>query len=38
VAALYLADIAIPPAVYSRLGLEYQIPFDEMDWVKIKPA
>jgi len=34
--SLYLADIAIPPAVYDRLGLHYEIPFDETDWVEIQ--
>jgi NAD(P)H-hydrate epimerase len=33
---LYLADISIPPAVYERLGLAYEIPFDETYWVEIE--
>jgi len=32
---LYLADISVPPAVYRRLGLEYESPFGRAPIVRI---
>ena len=34
--ALYLADIGIPRTVYDRLGIEYQPPFGDDDWVRLE--
>jgi NAD(P)H-hydrate epimerase len=34
--ALYLADISIPRSVYERLGIEYDRPFGQNDWVELK--
>lgn len=33
---LYLADIGIPPAVYERLGLAYQVPFRKGYWNRLR--
>jgi len=30
---LYLADIGIPATVYERLGIEYETPFEDQDWI-----
>jgi NAD(P)H-hydrate epimerase len=32
---LFLADIGIPAAVYDRLDIEYEPPFDDADWVEL---
>jgi NAD(P)H-hydrate epimerase len=34
---LYLADIGIPPAVYERIGIPYQVPFQDRYWVRLLP-
>jgi NAD(P)H-hydrate epimerase len=34
--ALYLADIGIPPAVYTRLGIAYASPFGAGYWVRLE--
>jgi NAD(P)H-hydrate epimerase len=34
--ALYLADIGIPRTVYDRLGIEYEPPFGDDDWVRLE--
>jgi NAD(P)H-hydrate epimerase len=34
--AIYLADIGIPRTVYDRLGIEYQPPFGDGDWVRLE--
>ena len=33
---LYLADISIPRTVYDRLGIEYEPPFGDDDWVRLE--
>ncbi len=33
---LYLADISIPRIVYDRLGIEYEPPFGDDDWVPLE--
>lgn len=33
---LYLADISIPHVVYGRVGIEYQVPFNESDCVALE--
>jgi NAD(P)H-hydrate epimerase len=33
---LYLADIGIPSTVYERLGIEYETPFEDRDWIGLK--
>jgi NAD(P)H-hydrate epimerase len=33
---LYLADISIPRTVYDRLGIEYEPPFGDADWVQLE--
>lgn len=33
---LYLADISIPRTVYERLGIGYDRPFGQADWVELK--
>jgi len=33
---LYLADISIPRTVYDRLGIEYEPPFGDDDWIRLK--
>lgn len=33
--ALHLADIGIPRTVYERLGIEYDRPFGDEDWVEL---
>ena len=33
---LYLADIGIPATVYERLGVEYETPFEDQDWIGLK--
>lgn len=35
-APTYLADIGIPDTVYERLGIEYDRPFDDRDWVRLE--
>ena len=32
---LYLADIGIPETVYDRLGIGYDVPFADADWVEL---
>jgi NAD(P)H-hydrate epimerase len=32
---LYLADIGIPPAVFHRLGVQFESPFDENYWLHL---
>ncbi len=32
---LYLADIGIPATVYDRLGIDYEPPFGDADWVAL---
>ena len=32
---LYLADIGIPPEVYHRLGLSFELPFDKSYWIRL---
>ena len=32
---LYLADISIPRTVYDRLGIEYESPFGDDDWIRL---
>jgi len=32
---LYLADIAIPPEVYRRLGLSFELPFEKCYWIRL---
>jgi NAD(P)H-hydrate epimerase len=32
---LYLADIGIPPEVYQRLALSFQVPFGERYWMRL---
>jgi NAD(P)H-hydrate epimerase len=34
---LYLADISVPQTVYDRLDIEYVHPFEEDDWVELRP-
>lgn len=34
--SLYLADLGIPKAVYTRLGLDYQCPFDDRHYVALR--
>jgi len=34
--ALYLADISVPETVYERLGIEYDRPFGQEDWVELR--
>ena len=34
--ALYLADISIPGTVYERLGIEYDRPFGQADWIELR--
>ena len=34
--ALYLADISIPRTVYERLGIEYERPFGDDDWIRLE--
>ena len=33
---LYLADIGIPPEVYHRLGLSFELPFGERYWIRLE--
>jgi NAD(P)H-hydrate epimerase len=33
---VYLADIGIPRTVYERLGIEYEPPFGDADWVRLE--
>jgi len=33
---LYLADISIPRTVYDRIGIEYEPPFGDADWVRLE--
>jgi len=33
---LYLADISIPETVYERLGIEYETPFEDQDWIRLQ--
>ena len=33
---LYLADIGIPPQVYRRLGLSFELPFGERYWIRLE--
>ncbi|MCU4718100.1 NAD(P)H-hydrate epimerase [Halapricum hydrolyticum] len=33
---LYLADISIPRTVYERLGIEYEPPFGDDDWIRLE--
>ena len=33
---LYLADISIPRTVYDRLGIEYEPPFGDDDWIRLE--
>lgn len=33
---IYVADISIPRTVYSRLGIEYERPFDGDDWIRLE--
>jgi len=33
---LYLADIGIPRTVYERLGIPYEPPFSDVDWVRLE--
>lgn len=33
---LYLADIGIPPQVYRRLGLSFDLPFGERYWIRLE--
>ena len=33
---LYLADISIPRTVYDRLGIEYEPPFGDADWIRLE--
>lgn len=35
-ATLYLADIGIPGTVYDRLGIDYDPPFGDHDWVELE--
>ena len=32
---LYLADIGIPPEVYQRLGLSFELPFEKGYWIRL---
>lgn len=34
--ALYLADISVPQTVYDRLGIDYERPFENDDWIKLE--
>lgn len=33
---LYLADISIPRAVYERLDIDYERPFEDADWIRLE--
>ena len=33
---LFLADISIPQTVYDRLGIEYEPPFGDDDWIRLE--
>jgi len=33
---LYLADIGIPPEVFGRLGLSFELPFGEWYWIRLE--
>ncbi|WP_435348158.1 NAD(P)H-hydrate epimerase [Haloarchaeobius sp. HRN-SO-5] len=33
---IFLADIGVPKTVYDRLGIEYDCPFGDSDWVRLE--
>jgi len=35
---LYLADIGIPLEVYHRLGLSFELPFEERYWIRLEQS
>lgn len=34
--AIYLADIGVPQTVYERLGIDYEPPFRDDDWIRLE--